>query len=99
MKLYVCCGHGAGDPGACSGGYSEAERVRALGEEIKGRGGDSVVLMDTSRNWYADGGFNSVSIPDGCPVVELHLDSAGAGAGADGAAAVPPDPALPKAAR
>lgn len=75
-KLFVICGHGAGDPGCCAGGYTEAERVRALGRRIKELGGDQVVLCDTSRNWYADGGLNSLKA-DG-PVVELHMDASGA---------------------
>lgn len=29
-RLYVICGHGAGDPGACAGGLSEAALVREL---------------------------------------------------------------------
>lgn len=74
-KLFVICGHGAGDPGCCAGGYTEAERVRALGRRIKELGGDRVVLCDTSRNWYADGGLNSLKA-DG-PVVELHMDASG----------------------
>lgn len=74
-KLFVICGHGAGDPGCCAGGYTEAERVRALGRRIKELGGDQVVLCDTSRNWYADGGLNSLKA-DG-PVVELHMDASG----------------------
>lgn len=78
-KLYVVCGHGAGDPGACAGGYTEAERVRALGQRIKELGGYEVVLADTSRNWYEDtkagGGFHSIA--PGCPVVELHMDASG----------------------
>lgn len=78
MRLYVICGHGAGDPGAVGGGYTEAERVRALGAAIKARGGDSVVLLDTSRNWYADKGINSLAVPKGDALVELHMDSAGA---------------------
>lgn len=80
MKLWVCCGHGAGDSGAVGGGYTEAERVRALGARIKALGGDSVVLMDTAKNWYASRGFDTVNIPRGDAVVELHMDSAGAGA-------------------
>lgn len=80
MHLYVICGHGAGDPGACGNGYSEAERVRALGARIAALGGPSVTLLDTSRNWYADRGINSLSIPSGDALVELHMDSAGAGA-------------------
>lgn len=75
-KLYVICGHGAGDPGANGFGYDEAERVRALGKRIKELGGDKVVLLDTNRNWYADGGVNSLSIPKDAALVELHMDSA-----------------------
>ena len=80
MRLWVCCGHGAGDSGAVGHGFTEAERVRALGTRIKELGGDGVVLMDQSRNWYADHGFDSVSIPKGDAVVELHMDSGAAGA-------------------
>lgn len=76
MRLYVICGHGAGDPGACGNGYSEAERVRALGARIAELGGSSVTLLDTSRNWYADKGIRSLSIPSGDALVELHMDSA-----------------------
>lgn len=76
MHLYVICGHGAGDPGACGNGYSEAERVRALGARISEFGGSSVTLLDTSRNWYADRGINNLSIPKGDALVELHMDSA-----------------------
>lgn len=76
MTLYVIAGHGAGDPGACGNGYTEAERVRALASVIAQRGGKSVVLLDTSRNWYADRGINSLSIPKGDALIELHMDSA-----------------------
>lgn len=76
MRLYVICGHGAGDPGACGNGYSEAERVRVLGARIAELGGSSVTLLDTSRNWYADKGIRSLSIPSGDALVELHMDSA-----------------------
>lgn len=80
MRLWVCCGHGAGDSGAVGNGYTEAERVRALGSRIKELGGDGVVLMDQRRNWFADHGFDSVQIPEGDTVVELHMDSGAAGA-------------------
>lgn len=73
--LFVICGHGAGDPGADGGGYTEAERVRALGRRIKELGGDAVELGDTSRNWYRDGGLNSLRTDK--PVVELHMDASG----------------------
>ena len=74
-KLFVICGHGAGDPGADGCGYTEAERVRALGRRIKELGGDAVELGDTSRNWYRDGGLNSLKTDK--PVVELHMDASG----------------------
>lgn len=80
-KLFVICGHGAGDPGACANGYQEAERVRKLGKRIKELGGDRVVLGDTSRNWYADAGINSLNYDtDDIWIVELHMDSAAASA-------------------
>lgn len=79
-RLYVICGHGAGDPGACGNGYQEAERVRALGRRIKELGGSDVVLLDTSRNWYADAGIDRLSVPDGSWLVELHMDNASSGA-------------------
>lgn len=80
MRLWVCCGHGDGDSGAVGGGFTEAERVRALGARIAELGGDAVVLMDPSRNWYASRGFDSVSVPSGDAVVELHMDSSSASA-------------------
>lgn len=78
--LYVIAGHGAGDPGACAHGYSEAERVRALMARIKHYGGDSVTCADENRNYYADNGIMSLSIPQSWQIIELHMDSAGAGA-------------------
>lgn len=75
-KLYIICGHGAGDPGACAGGQTEEERVRALAAVIKERGGSAVEVLDTSRNWYADGGINSLTLPKSAMLLELHRDSA-----------------------
>lgn len=79
-RLYVIAGHGAGDPGACAHGCSEAERVRALASRMEALGGDAVEVLDTSRNWYADNGISSLSLPSGAQMVELHMDSAGSGA-------------------
>lgn len=75
-KLYIICGHGAGDPGACGGGQTEEERVRALAAVIKQRGGAEVEVLDTTRNWYADGGINRLTLPKGAMLLELHRDSA-----------------------
>lgn len=79
-KLYVICGHGAGDPGACGNGYQEAERVRVLGARIKALGGDNVILGDTSRNFYADNGISKLNISKDCQIIEIHMDSAVASA-------------------
>lgn len=79
-KLFVIAGHGAGDSGACGNGYTEAERVRALAQRIKDFGGDNVILGDFNRNYYADGGINTLQLSTDIPIVELHMDSAGAGA-------------------
>ena len=80
MKLFVIPGHGAGDPGACGHGYSEAERVRALAKRIKALGGDSVTLADFSRNYYEDDGISRLDLPASTQIVELHMDSGPAGA-------------------
>ncbi len=77
-KLFVICGHGAGDPGACANGYQEAERVRVLGKRIKELGGNHVILGDMSRNYYADNGISSLTISKDYQIVELHMDSAAA---------------------
>lgn len=80
-RLFIMCGHGAGDSGAVGGGYTEAERVRALGSLIKQMGGDSVVLLDTSVNYYASAGrWDSLGITKSDWLCELHMDSAAASA-------------------
>ncbi|MEY8460962.1 N-acetylmuramoyl-L-alanine amidase [Eggerthellaceae bacterium 24-137] len=80
-KLYVICGHGAGDPGSCGGGKSEADLVRKLAKKMAAVN-PNVVALDTARNWYVDGGVNaSLKKKIGSnPVIELHMDSASASA-------------------
>jgi len=78
--LFVIAGHGAGDPGACANGFSEAERVRALATRIKALGGDQVTLGDFDRDYYADNGISNLDIPEDWQITELHMDSAAAGA-------------------
>lgn len=75
MKLFVIPGHGAGDPGACGNGYEEAERVRALATRIKHFGGDSVILADFNRDYYADNGISRLDLAGDTQIVELHMDS------------------------
>lgn len=74
-KLFVIAGHGAGDPGACAGGQNEAALVRKLASRLKDLGGAEVQIGDMSRNWYAEGLFNSFNF-GGAMVIELHMDSA-----------------------
>ena len=75
MKLFVIPGHGAGDPGACGNGYSEAERVRALATKIKEYGGSYVTLGDFKRDYYADNGISNLNLSKDTQIVELHMDS------------------------
>lgn len=79
-KLFVIAGHGAGDPGACGNGYSEAERVRALAARIKALGGVYVTVGDTSRNWYRDNGISKLNLSREWQIIELHMDAGAAGA-------------------
>ena len=79
-KLFVICGHGAGDPGACANGFQEATQVRKLAQRMAALGGADVQIGDMNRNWYADNGIGKGHCPAGVPVIELHMDSAAAGA-------------------
>ena len=79
-KLFVIAGHGAGDPGACAGGYKEADLVRQLAAKLQNRGGSEVQVGDTSVNWYASNYIGKGHCPSGVPVIELHMDSASASA-------------------
>ena len=71
MKLFVICGHGAGDPGACANGYEEAERVRALGKKIKELGGNNVMLGDVNRNFYEETASKYKDSPEYAKRLEL----------------------------
>ena len=75
-KLFVIAGHGASDPGACSGGYSEADLVRRLASRLKALGGSEVQVGNTNVNWYASNYIGKGYCPKGVPVIELHMDSA-----------------------
>lgn len=74
-KLYIICGHGAGDPGACGNGHKEADRVRALAARIQKFGGDHVAIGDQSRNWYTDNLISKLKISKDWKLLELHMDS------------------------
>lgn len=74
-KLFVIAGHGAGDPGACGNGYTEAERVRVLAKRIKDLGGGKVILGDLSRDYYRDNGVSTLNLPGEYEIVELHMDA------------------------
>lgn len=76
--LYVICGHGNGDPGSSGGGETEADLVRRLAGRMRALGGSSVEVLDTSKNWYAQGLVNASlkKKVGGNPVIELHMDAA-----------------------
>ena len=76
--LYVICGHGNGDPGSSGGGYTEADLVRRLAKRMMAIGGSSVEVLDTSKNWYAQGLVNAAlkKKVGRNPVIELHMDAA-----------------------
>ena len=82
--LFIIAGHGAGDSGAVGyigkKMYTEAERVRALAKRLSALGGSNVTVGDTSRNWYADKGISTLSIPKSWQIIELHMDGASASA-------------------
>lgn len=76
--LYIIPGHGHGDPGAVGGGQNEADSVRNLARRVKELAADpsDVELHDFSRNAYAQGDLNTLNVPKGTMVTELHRDSA-----------------------
>lgn len=76
VKLFIICGHGAGDPGACAGGQTEAALVRKLAARLKDQGGSDVQIGDMSVNWYDTNGIGKGQCPKGAMVIELHMDSA-----------------------
>lgn len=79
-KLFVICGHGAGDSGAVGGGKTEADLVRQLADRLKALGGSAVQVGDTSVNWYKSNYIGKGECPKGVPVIELHMDSSSASA-------------------
>lgn len=80
MTLYLISGHGAGDSGAVGNGYQEANVVRQISSRLKALGGSNVVELDKSIDWYRAGKVNSdlKRLVGNNPVLEIHLDSAGA---------------------
>lgn len=82
MTLYLISGHGAGDSGAVGNGYKEANVTREISSRLKALGGPQVVELDKSIDWYASGRVNAdlKRLVGNNPVLEIHLDSAGASA-------------------
>lgn len=75
-KLFYICGHGAGDPGACADGQTEAALVRKLAVRLKDLGGTDVSIGDMAVDWYKTNGIGKGLCPKGAMVCELHMDSA-----------------------
>lgn len=76
VGIFIICGHGAGDSGACAGGQTEAALVRKLAARIKALGGSDVQIGDMGVNWYESNGIGKGQCPKGAMVLELHMDSA-----------------------
>lgn len=76
VELFIICGHGAGDSGACAGGQTEAALVRRLAARIKALGGADVQIGDMGVNWFESNGIGKGQCPKGAMVLELHMDSA-----------------------
>lgn len=76
VKLFIICGHGAGDSGACAGGQTEAALVRKLAVRIKDLGTYDVQIGNVNVNWYESNGIGKGQCPKGAMVLELHMDSA-----------------------
>ena len=78
MKILIICGHGAGDPGACTKKYQEASLVREMGPKLKAALAPyaDVTLFDTTKNMFkhlnAGNPFN-FKVYD--YVIELHFNS------------------------
>ncbi|MEY8436226.1 N-acetylmuramoyl-L-alanine amidase [Atopobiaceae bacterium 24-176] len=81
-KLYIIPGHGHGDPGAGGGGHTEADLVRRLAQRCKDLAANpaDVTLHDFGRNAYAQGDLNTLNVPKGTMVLELHMDAGGGSA-------------------
>ncbi|HEY9569589.1 MAG TPA: N-acetylmuramoyl-L-alanine amidase [Metalysinibacillus sp.] len=75
-KILLVAGHGAGDPGAASGGINERDTMRALAREIKALIPDVVDVYDMTRDMFQDtnrgGGMSSTAYKE---VIELHMDA------------------------
>lgn len=78
MKILIICGHGNGDPGACSLGHKEAVLVREYAPKLKdvlSRHAD-VTIFDTSKNMYQYlKSGNSFNFTDYDYVFELHFNA------------------------
>lgn len=51
-KILLVAGHGAGDPGACAGGFYEADLTREVAEQVQARLSGYADIFDTSLNMY-----------------------------------------------
>ena len=82
MKILIICGHGAGDPGACSSLGVERDEVRKIGprvaELLRGYKDTTVDIYPTNRNAYSDvkNGTVAVNFANYDYVFEIHFNSA-----------------------
>lgn len=79
MSILLIAGHGAGDPGAVSGKYREADEARKVVSALRKRLGGACAVYPTDRDGYQDykkGTLRSVAqFQDYDLVLEVHFNA------------------------
>ncbi|MBF0709714.1 MULTISPECIES: N-acetylmuramoyl-L-alanine amidase [unclassified Gemella] len=83
-KILLIAGHGAGDPGAVSGGHTEEKITRELVKKMCIID-PTLDHYDYNRNCFADNGLARYALAEKYDeIVEFHLDSSGRGTATGG---------------
>lgn len=73
--ILIIAGHGAGDPGAVGGGYTEEGLMRQLAKAIQ-KHSPEIVNYDYARNCFIDNGLYRYGLAEKYKqIVELHMDA------------------------
>lgn len=73
--ILIIAGHGAGDPGAVGGGYTEEGLMRQLAKAIQ-KYAPEIVNYDYDRNCFTDNGLYTYGLAKKYKqIVELHMDA------------------------
>lgn len=71
--LWICCGHGGGDPGSVANGETESNMVRKIAKDMK-LISPKINVMETSKDHYKEKTFSRINLPKNAVVCELHMD-------------------------